>query len=184
MGRSKALLELDGLTFLARAVGALRAGGCDPVLVVASAAGTDGAEIAAAARGLGAGVVLNPLPDSEQIESLRCALRSLPPEVEGAVVTPVDHPRLHAEVVAVLLSTHRHTGAAVAVPVHAGRRGHPTLFARTLFAELLTNELAEGARSVIAAHAAEVQEVAVDHADIHWDVDTPEDFRRLQDGAG
>jgi molybdenum cofactor cytidylyltransferase len=60
--------------------------------------------------------------------------------------------------------------------VHGGRHGHPVLFARRLFGELSRTDLAEGARSVIHAHAAELAEVAVDALPV--DVDTPEELRR------
>lgn len=65
------------------------------------------------------------------------------------------------------------THPAGVVPTFNGRRGHPVLFAHALRRELgaLTGD--EGARGVLARHAAAVVEVPVDDDGILVDVDTP-----------
>lgn len=175
MGATKALLPLEGGTFLSRWVEALREGGCAPVLVVVGA-GAEGERVAEAARRAGAEVVVNPAPAAEQIDSLRLALRALPPAAEAAVVTPVDVAGASAAVVAALLAAR---GAAIVLPTHAGVRGHPTRFARAVFAELLEGDLPEGARSVVLADPARVEEVPVAEPRVLLDVDTPAEYRRL-----
>ena len=179
MGAPKALLSWQGRSLLAHALTALREGGCAEVRVVVGPE-TDAAarEIAAAARGLGACALHNPDAAAEQVGSLCLALRTLPAECAAAVVLPVDVPRVRAATVAALGAAFR-AGAPLAIPVHAGRRGHPALFARPLFAELCAPGLPEGARSVIAAHAHAVREVAVADAGVLLDVDTPADVERL-----
>jgi molybdenum cofactor cytidylyltransferase len=62
--------------------------------------------------------------------------------------------------------------------LHDGKRGHPVLFDRALFDELLSTRLEEGARSLIRAHASEVAEVEVDDPGVLIDVDTPEEYER------
>jgi len=178
MGRPKAFLRLGGLTFLERAVAALRDGGCDPVVVVAGPRGDAAAdEIAEAAGRLGASAARNPDAESPQVASLRAGLRALGEEVEAAVVTPVDVPRAGAEVVRGLIAAFTAKGCPIAQPFDGARHGHPVLFARRVWPELLHGDLPEGARTVIHAHAAEVVEVRVPR--LPMDVDTPEDFRRL-----
>jgi molybdenum cofactor cytidylyltransferase len=69
MGKSKALLDIDGETFLERAIGILLGGGCESVTVVLApgeAAGRPGD----LARARGAGPIENPLEGAEQIDSL------------------------------------------------------------------------------------------------------------------
>ncbi len=174
MGRPKALLGTPD-TWIARSVTALREGGCDPVIaVVGPLAESDFAAIAAAARDAGAAVAENALPKSEQIDSLRCGLRALPAAVVAAVVTPVDLPGIRGEDVARLVAAfHRVGGAPVVVPVFGGRHGHPVLFSREVFAQLLERDLPDGARGIVHAHAAALTEVPVDHPAVLEDVNTP-----------
>jgi nicotine blue oxidoreductase len=180
MGAPKAFLEMDGTSFLARAAAALREGGCDAVWVVTGPADDEAAaRIASKAREMGAHVAVNPAPDSEQVDSLRAGLRAIPGEADAAVVLPVDVPRVDADAVRRVVNAFRERGAPVLRAVHGGRHGHPVLFARALFAELLDGDLPDGARTVVHAHAAELEEVEVAAAGVLHDVDTPEDFRRL-----
>lgn len=181
MGQPKALLPNgSGTTLLEHAVRVLRDGGCDEVLVVAGGPAQQGwSAIRSAAHGAGARVCVNPDPQSEQLESLRVALRGLDARADAVVVTPVDLPRLEARVVGALIAAWLAGAAPVVLPTHGGQRGHPVLFARAVFAELLRERLPEGARSVIRAHEAALCEVPVATPGIRQDVDTPADYRRL-----
>lgn len=178
MGQPKALLTLDGRVFLDRAIEALTGGGCGDVWVVLSDASH--AYAATRAEDAGARIAWNLEPGAEQIDSLRAALRALPADAEAAVVLPVDVPRADPAVVSGLIAAFERTGAPIVVPVRAGRHGHPVLFARRVWPELLEKDLPEGARTVVHAHRAELVEVPV--ASLPEDVDTPEDYQRLLDG--
>jgi molybdenum cofactor cytidylyltransferase len=178
MGEPKALLSAGDGTFLRRVVAALSGGGCTRVVVVVGT-GEAAVRIAAAAREAGAVVVENPLDDAEQVDSLRVALRALPPDAEAAVVAPVDVPDVSAELVRQLIDGFRRTCAPVVVPGLEGKHGHPVLFARAVFGELLDGALPEGARTVVHRHAAELLEIPVER--LPADLDTPEEFRRWRD---
>lgn len=175
MGTSKSMLGVDDKTFIASAVQALRDGGCRDVVAVI---GADAGEAGTAASQAGARVVVNPAEDSEQIDSLRLALRNLSPGAEAAVVLPVDHPLVTSDTVARVLEAWTASRPPIARASHGGTAGHPTLFAASLFDELLEGDVPEGARSVIAAHAADVLDVAVDDPGVVADIDTPDDYRR------
>lgn len=182
MGRPKALLPFRGESFLARAVRVLREGGCGEVVAVVGPEGDPVArEVAETAREAGARVEVNPDPEAEQVDSLRAGLAALPPEAEAAVVLPVDVPGVGAEAVRAVVEAFR-GGAPIARAVHGGAHGHPVLFARRVFPELLADPLPEGARTVIHAHAGEVAEVPVESAGVLLDVDTPGDYRLLLEG--
>lgn len=175
MGRPKALLEIEGVTFLERVIRALKAGGCAEVIVVCPpGAGAIGEE----AESVAARVAWTGGAEGEQIDSLRAGLRALGQGVEAAVVHPVDHPLVEAETVAALIAAFRARRAAIVVPVCEGEGGHPVLFASGLFPELLTSRGPEGARSVVYAHEGEVQKVTVPDRGVLIDLDTPEEYRR------
>lgn len=179
MGTPKAVLDAGGVSFMARAIDALRDGGCRDILVVI---GPDDGETGTAAAQAGARVVVNTAQDSEQIDSLRLGLRNLNPGALGAVVLPVDHPLVSSATVRAVVQAWERTHAPIVRPSHQGTPGHPTVFTVTVFDELLHDELPDGARTVIDAHAGEVVDVAVDDEGVTIDIDTPDDYRRVLGG--
>ena len=120
-------------------------------------------------------------PRAEQISSLRLGLAQLAnASAAGALVWPVDHPFVRLESVLALLDAHQRTGAPIVVPVHEGRRGHPVLFARETWRELMT--VADGgARTIVHAYGTRVHEVLLSDAGVVRDIDTRAD---LMGGGG
>ncbi len=176
MGFPKALLTIGGETFAQRAVRVAREAGLAPVCVVVGSARP---ALAAAHPELVSGLVVNPHPERGQLSSLRVGLVSLPPEVDAAVVLLVDHPLVSSETIRALLRARRTAGAAIVVPVSRGRRGHPVLFGREVFAELEACPLELGARAVINRRPERVVEVEVNDGGIHADVDSPADYATM-----
>ena len=177
MGEPKAMLAAGDETFLQHAVRALQEGGCAYVVVVTGSLDGEAAlRIAEDAAELDAGIAVNPAAQSEQADSLRIGLAALPPEALAAVVAPVDVPDVSGALVRAVIDAFIRTGAPVALPAREGRHGHPVLFARRVFGELMQADLPQGARTVVHAHAAELAPVPVDALPV--DLDTPDDYRR------
>ncbi len=183
MGRPKASLEVEGETFLQRAVNTLIAGGCADVVIVIDpdhpvgpVRAFEGGVRSAAGSGSG----------TEQIESLRSGLRATSAAAEAAVVMPVDHPLVRPETVAALIAAFAEGGgeALIVRPTFQGKHGHPVLFSAALFGELLHGAAPEGARSVVRSHAGEVSDLEVDDGGVVIDVDTPEEYERWLGGGG
>lgn len=172
MGRPKGTLKIGDETFLERAVRVLREGGCADIVVVLGADEEEPVRLTAssgvrAARSSGG---------PEQIDSLRAGLRALPAAVEAAVVIPVDHPLIEPRTVASVVERFEECSAPVVRVSHEGRHGHPVLFAASVFDELLSGELPDGARTVVRAHTADVVDVEVDDPGVLIDIDTPADY--------
>jgi len=181
MGSPKALLLLNGVTFLSRIVKALATGGCEPVLVVTGPEkDPDARMIAEEARSLGASVVTNPDRASPQSESVRVALDHLGSALHAAVITPVDAPEVRPELVMRLIEAGQ-KGAPIALPTFEGRRGHPVLFAGSALAALRSEELPEGARTLLRRYQQEVVEVPAG-PEVLLDIDTPADYGALVEG--
>ncbi len=175
MGTPKALLDAGGRTFIERVIHTHRAGGCTRVLV---ALPTLDGPIAAKALEAGAQVVKNPSPEDGPIGSLRASLRVLDETVEGISFCPVDHPLIHEDTVQELIDVFRQTQAALVVPTFNGKRGHPVLFRRMLFEELLNDALPEGARTVVHRHLDETASVPLDDEGTVIDIDDMTAYRR------
>ena len=75
-------------------------------------------------------------------------------------------------------------GADAAVPAHQGRRGHPLAVAGRCIPELLAMSTHANLRQFLEAHAAGTTLVPVNDAGMLQDMDTPEDYARIQQRSG
>ncbi len=179
MGAPKPLLKLDGETFLDRLISVFRPC-CDPVMVVL---GFDADRIRAGLRRASeARFVVNPEPERGQLSSMQCGLREMPPEVEAAVFTPVDYPRVRPATVRRLVEAFQQQRGTcvVVVPTCEGLRGHPVCIAREIFPEFLALPAESQARDVIHRYAGRTRYVEVGDSGILRDVDDPQAYRELQ----
>ena len=177
MGRAKATLELEGRTFLARVVGALRGGGCDEVIVVVDGSNQ---EVRAEAERLGVTILDNPNPGEGPITSLRLALSALSTDVDGIAWLPLDHPLVDGTAVRRLLKASAASGALLTLPMCGTKRGHPAVFRRALFPELTDPTLEGGARTVVHRHLEGACLVDFDDSGVIEDIDTPESYDRVR----
>jgi molybdenum cofactor cytidylyltransferase len=183
MGRTKATLPLGDRTFLERVTAALSAGGCEQVVVVFDP--TDPG-VTAEARRLsderGVWMIENPAPGEGPITSMRCALRQMPADIDGIAWLPLDYTLVEASAVSRLLASADESGADLTLPVHGTKRGHPALFRRALFPELLDPTLEGGARIVVHRHLDDACLVPFEERGVVVDVDTPEAYDALLAG--
>lgn len=177
MGADKALVVIEGQPFLARLLGSLDAAGAAPLFVVTRAGA---ARTHAIAREHAARVLVNPDPERGMLSSIQTCVRFLGESRECGVstadallVAPVDCPRVRPETMTSLIAAAACTGAPIVVPRHARRRGHPVLFGRAVFRELLDAPAQIGARAVVRAHAHDRIELDVDDPFILDDFDSP-----------
>jgi molybdenum cofactor cytidylyltransferase len=183
MGRPKAALPFEGEPFVARVSRRIEEAGLAPCVVVAG----EHARETWDALPAGDSIVRlsNPTPERGQLSSLKIALRWLLDEAsacEGALVALVDHPAVAAETYRSLRrAAETAPSASIFLPTHRGRRGHPVVFTRAVWEELLALPDEVGARSAVHADPTRVVEVPVDDSGILRDVDTPRDLAELSD---
>ena len=180
MGRAKALLPLRGSTFLEVILESCRSLPLAEVIVVA---GPDIDKMLSDNVLGGARKILNPTPESGPIGSIRLGIGALDPAAEGILVWHVDRPLVRAETVRRLLER-LEEGAPIVVPGFQGRRGHPVIFARAVFEELIQVPEGEGARAVVRADPSRVSSVPVEDPAVVEDIDTPEAHRELLEREG
>ncbi len=174
MGRPKALLRVEGRTFVRRILDTLHKGGIEEIVVVLRPHSEAAGEVAA-----GAGrVVINPRADEGQLSSLLAGLDAVDvPGLEAVLVTLVDVPLIHPSTVRVLIERATTSRASVVRAAYRGVHGHPVIFKRHVFEALRTADPTVGAKSVL--RAADVEDVEVDDPFVARDIDTPEDYRAM-----
>jgi len=177
MGGPKALALLGKVTFLDAVTQATVEAGFTKIAVVLA---HGSAEIQRRHDLHALRVLHNADPSEGPISSIRTALGV--PEIRGAaalLVHPVDHPLVMASTLKVLVDTFRSGGWDVVVPTFEGRGGHPTLFSRRVFPDLLSAPPEMGARYVVRREKSRVLRVEVEDRGVRMNLDTPEDLDRL-----
>lgn len=181
MGRDKALLPWHSGTFLSAAIRALQAS-TELVIVVA---GANAANLERIVDAEAAFMVRNPDPDLGQFSSLQCGLREvLNRGRDAAIVTLVDRPAAGQQTVEQLKNAFLAGNDAVwtVVPEYEGRHGHPIIVGREMLEAFLRAPITGSAREVEHAHQNHVAYLAVNDPAVVANVDTPEDFEKLQTG--
>ena len=188
MGSPKALLQLEGRSFVEIAVELLAAAGIHPLVAVTRA---ELADPVTARVGNRARVAVNPDPDQGMSSSLLVGLDAL--EALGAggtadgtacpgfVLLLVDLPRVSVEVVRHLAEVFSRNPGRIVLPSHGpqGRGGHPVFFPWECVAELRALPLDQGPNVVVRRDPDRVMRIQVAEVGCFDDVDTPDDLRRL-----
>ena len=179
MGRPKALLPIDGVRFIEKIVTALRSTRVNEIIAVL---GHDAEEMRRKVSDLPVKIVVNPDYKQGQLSSLIAAIRNIESgekhRVDAILVHLVDHPYINADLVNVMIDRFYETKKLIVVPRHQGRRGHPVIFSRELFPELLAAPVDQGAKTVVHAHRDQTLEVDTDDAGVTVDIDTPEEYQK------
>jgi molybdenum cofactor cytidylyltransferase len=129
-----------------------------------------------------AAVVINEKWQQGQLSSIQAAVRSLRAnQTAGLLLCPVDHPLVSAELVARLIEAFDSSGKLVVLPTYRGKRGHPLLFAASLYSEILDASPEVGARQVVWSHAADVLEVPTEEEGVVLNLNDPETLRRAME---
>lgn len=179
MGRTKALIEINDVTLLARSVDVLIAGGCDPVAVITGADGAMVADVVPAH----AVPIHNPRWASGMASSVTAALRwALSGPAGALLILPVDTPGIGAAVIWRLVHHWHETGAppdGVLVATYQGRQRNPALIGRDHWSDISASVTGDaGARQWLAAHPEAVTPVACGDIADPSDLDTPQDLAR------
>lgn len=193
LGQPKQLLKFRGETLIRRAVGAAAEAGCDPIVVVVgeiieairSELDIRDSRISSSSghvqdsRTARATVVENPNWKRGIGTSIRQGLEQLPPSVEAAALLTCDQPFVDASTVNELIAAQQKTGKPIIASSYANTLGVPALFDRSCFEALLALPNESGAKKVIEEQADTVASIPFEDGAI--DIDTPEDFERLNE---
>jgi len=175
MGRNKLLLEVAGRPILDWLLDALDASSVDEVIVVL---GHRPEELRPIAASHGAAIVLNPDYEEGMTSSFKAGLRRV--SADAAFLVLGDQLGLEAELLDTMAAAMEADQEALIVsPTHRSRLGHPVLFRRGLFPEILGLTRGETVRGVVLRHESAHRLVKAGAWCI-LDIDTPEDFDRTK----
>jgi len=175
-GPPKQLLPFRSTTMLGWVVDqALSAAGLDEVVVVL---GRSAPEVCERVDFGAARVVENPVFGEGCSSSYHSGIAALNRESAAMMIILGDLPGITPEIINRLADSWREKEAPITLCSYQGRKGHPMIFAQSMFAQLLDLHGDKAAWKLVDANQALVREIrfSIPYPD---DINTPEDFERL-----
>jgi len=178
LGHPKQLLVLEDKPLVAHVVDRALASRLEEVVVVT---GAHAPGIEEALAGKSVTFVHNSRFEAGMGTSMVAGVSALGADVDAAVIMLADQPGIATAAIDRLVEARMVTHAPVAMARYGDRPGHPVLFGREVFPELLQLKGDNGGREVVGAHRAEVVYVDGGAPEPLADVDTEEAWERLQE---
>ncbi len=176
MGSPKALLRIFGTTFLEH----IHSEACRSKLAdVRIVLGHHSDLILEKLPQLRGCTIINPDYELGQLSSLVHGLGVLKAdEIDGLMLFLVDHPFVNRDLIDRLIERFSAGNAPIVIPAFQRKRGHPLIFGRELFPELLSASIDQGAIVVVRRHQERILHVEVEQEGILIDIDTPEAYQK------
>lgn len=96
---------------------------------------------------------------------------------DGVLLFNGDMPFIRTETINKLIRAYKKTQALAVVPIYSGRRGHPVLFHKSCFPELMMLKGDKGARTLLKKYKDELRFVEVEDWGINKDIDDMKDYQ-------
>jgi len=178
MGSPKALLKIKKSNFINHIIDVLYKSHVDEIVTVL---GHDPEKIANEIDQGKSTVIINRNYREGQLSSLIAGLKYFhKSDVEGVIVCLVDHPLISVETISKMIELFQTSGGKIIVPIYMGKRGHPVLYAHSIFSELKKASPEIGAREIIWKHAEDVLEYETGDHKILIGVNTPEEYKKYE----
>ena len=181
MGEPKQLLPWGEGTVIEAVVNTLAAAAAEPVVCII---GHQALQMRAALRKSSAQIVYNSAyAQGEMLSSYQAGIQWLIEQgnrASGLLLALSDQPHLPMEVVRDVCTVARTQPDAIVIPSHQMRRGHPIYLPRRFWSQALKLPKDATLRTLIQQHDDAVFYVNLNQPAILADLDTPEDYRRLQ----
>jgi molybdenum cofactor cytidylyltransferase len=125
-------------------------------------------------------IVVNHDYETGQSSSLRSGISQIDGVYPSAMFLLGDQPLVDSRTIDYLLDRFRSSRKHICVPVYQGKMGNPAIFSKRFYHQIQSIREDTGARQIIADNPDQVLEVAMDHPFCLMDIDTREDFEKIQ----
>lgn len=178
MDQPKLLLPWGKSTIIEEVVGTIQVSGMANIIVVT---GAFHQQISALLEPRHIELAFNTdFENGSMLRSLQVGLNALPDSAQAALVALADQPMINKGVIRHMLKEFRSKQPCFLVPSFQGRRGHPWIFDRQYFDEIMALPLETTMRDFLNLHSTEITYLEVSSDSILVDIDTPEDYQRFQ----
>jgi len=174
---NKLLLPYQGQTVLSHVVEQVRAAGISDIHIVT---GHQKEQVENETRRHGVSFIHNDLYADGMSTSVRLGIRSLPRDMDGALIILGDMPEISAPVLKKIIAAFNPVESrSIIIPIHDGKRGNPILWAREFFDDFESLDGDKGAKVLLGKYADDIHELEIDSDAIFFDIDTLDAYQRL-----
>ena len=175
MGRNnKLLLNVDGIPLVRKSAINILNSNVTSITVVT---GFDENKIVNALSGLNVNFVKNINFREGLSSSLKAGLANITPTPSAVIICLADMPKIQPEHINQLIENFDPLkGWEICIPTNNGKRGNPVLIGSRFFPYIFETSGDFGAKQVMKQHSDKIVEVEIGTSDIHFDIDTQDEY--------
>lgn len=178
MGRNnKLLLNVDGIPLVRKSAINILNSNVTSMTVVT---GFDENKIVNALSGLNVNFVKNINFRKGLSSSLKAGLANITPTPSAVIICLADMPKIQPEHINQLIENFDPLkGWEICIPTNNGKRGNPVLIGSHFFPYIFETSGDFGAKQVMKQHSDKIVEVEIGTSDIHFDIDTQDEYENF-----
>ena len=138
-------------------------------------------ELTAGIKSAGVRIIVNPRYRHGMFTSVQAGLRAVGSTCEAVFIAPVDIPLVRPYTIRRLLKAAAENPGKVIYPTFQNHRGHPPLLPSRIFRHIRESPEENNLKAVLQDYENTAVEVPVPDSYIHFDIDSPSDYRVLQE---
>lgn len=177
-GRNKLLEKVNGCTLIEKVVRSALSSRADEVIVVL---GFEAQKVMDALKNLNCRFVINEEYYLGQSSSVKAGVKAVAEYAKAVLILPGDMPLITHKSINMVIEEYHKSRNPIVVASYMGRLGHPILFDKSLFNEILAiNEEGMGLKAVVRRYKNQIKKVDINSIEVLVDVDVPEDLERMR----
>lgn len=178
MGRNnKLLLNVDGIPLVRKSAINILNSNVTSMTVVT---GFDENKIVNALSGLNVNFVKNINFREGLSSSLKAGLANITPTPSAVIICLADMPKIQPEHINQLIENFDPLkGWEICIPTNNGKRGNPVIIGSRFFPYIFETSGDFGAKQVMKQHSDKIVEVEIGTSDIHFDIDTQDEYENF-----
>ena len=178
MGRNnKLLLNVDGIPLVRKSAINILNSNVTSITVVT---GFDENKIVNALSGLNVNFVKNINFREGLSSSLKAGLANITPTPSAVIICLADMPKIQPEHVNQLIENFNPLkGWEICIPTNNGKRGNPVLIGSRFSPYIFETNGDFGAKQIMKQHSDKIVEVEIGTSDIHFDIDTQDEYENF-----
>ena len=175
--KNKLLLKINGIPLVRRsAINILNSN----VVSLTVVTGFDEDKIVDALSGLNVNFVKNVNFREGLSSSLKAGLANITPSPSAVIICLADMPKIQPEHINRLIENFDPLkGWEICIPTSNGKRGNPVLIGSRFFPHIFETSGDFGAKHVMKHHPDKIVEVEIGTSDIHFDIDTQDEYENF-----
>jgi molybdenum cofactor cytidylyltransferase len=137
-------------------------------------------EVISGINSRGVTIVYNPDFEKGMFSSIQAGIKQLGKEYQAFFILPVDIPLVEAVTIKKIMDAGIAHPQSIIYPIFTGKRGHPPLIPSGLIPEILAWKQDGGLKAYLKSKEQLAINLPVNDSFILFDIDTPEDYKKLQ----